>query len=263
MKKIALITLSGLFVIFVSWSQKKSVPPGELDLASMIQPIPTTAKFINDTSYIWCGKIVNSHIDQKYHLFYSRWPREYGFAAWVTSSEVAHAVSDSPFGPFEHKDVALPHRGSDHWDGMYTHNPTVHFFNGKYYIYYTGNIGDGKITSPKLNWTHRNNQRIGVAIAEDPNGPWQRFDHPIIDVSEDSTAHDAQMIANPSVTQMPDGRFLMVYKAVAKQRPQPFGGPVVHLTAIADKPEGPFVKQNKPIFTAEDVDLQLKRFRIE
>jgi predicted GH43/DUF377 family glycosyl hydrolase len=253
--KINLMFFAGVMIL-ISCTPKRSVPEyGELDINALIDLVPQSAKFINDTSFIWCGTMVKSHVDQKYHMFYSRWPREYGFAAWVTSSEVAHAVSDSPFGPFEHKDVALPHRGSDHWDGMYTHNPTVHFFNGKYYLYYTGNIGDGKITSPQLNWSHRNNQRIGVAIAEDPNGPWQRFDQPIIDIGTDTTAHDAQMVANPSVTQMPDGRFLMVYKAVAKKRPQPFGGPVVHLTAISDKPEGPFVKQNKPIFTAEDVDF--------
>jgi hypothetical protein len=77
----------------------------------MIQPIPTTAKFIDDSFYIWGGTLVKSHIDQKYHLFYSRWPREHGFYAWVTSSEIAHAVSDSPFGSFEFRDVALPHRG--------------------------------------------------------------------------------------------------------------------------------------------------------
>jgi predicted GH43/DUF377 family glycosyl hydrolase len=243
-------------IICSACAQKKnSIPPGELNLQTMIQPIPATAKFINDTSYIWCGTLVKSHIDQKYHLFYSRWPREYGFSAWVTSSEVAHAVSDSPFGPFQFKDVTLPHRGPKYWDGMYTHNPTVHFFNGKYYLYYAGNFGDGKITSPELNWSHRNNQRIGVAIADDPNGPWQRFDKPLIDISQDTMAHDAQMVANPSVTQMPDGRFLMVYKAVARKKPQPFGGPVVHLTAIAENPKGPFVKQNKPIFTAENVDF--------
>jgi hypothetical protein len=212
-----LFTIIVIFIILYSCSSNKSTVPGELNLASMIQPIPVTAKFINDTSYIWCGTLVKSHIDKKYHLFYSRWPREYGFSAWVTSSEVAHAVSDSPFGPFEFKDVTLPHRGAEYWDGMYTHNPTVHFFNGKYYLYYAGNFGDGKITSPQLNWTHRNNQRIGVAIADDPNGPWTRFDKPLIDISADTTAHDAQMVANPSVTQMPDGRFLMVYKAVARK----------------------------------------------
>lgn len=243
------------FLFWLCARKSKTILPEELDLHTMIQPVPTTAKFINDTSYIWCGTLVKSHIDQKYHLFYSRWSRKLGMAAWATHSEVAHAVSESPFGPFQFRDVTLPVRGAQYWDGMVTHNPTVHFYNGKYYLYYMGNYGDGKVTSPQLNWTHRNHQRIGVAIADDPNGPWQRFDRPLLDVSPDSTAYDAQLVTNPSVTQMPDGRFLMVYKAVAKKRPQPFGGPVVHLTAISDRPEGPFVKQNKPIFTAENVDF--------
>lgn len=253
---ILLILLFSMLTLNSSSAQQKNIlAPGELDLFSLVQPVPLSAKFINDSSYIWCGSLVKSHIDQKYHLFYSRWPREYGMNAWVTSSEVAHAVSDSPFGPFEHKDVTLPHRGLDYWDGMYSHNPTVHFFDRKYYLYYVGNFGDGKITSPQLNWSHRNNQRIGVAIADDPNGPWQRFDKPLLDISSDTTAFDAQMVANPSMTKMADGRFLMVYKAVGRQRPQPFGGPVVHLTAISDSPAGPFVKQNKPIFTVDDVDF--------
>lgn len=253
---ILLILLFSMLTLNSSSAQQKNIlAPGELDLFSLVQPVPLSAKFINDSSYIWCGSLVKSHIDQKYHLFYSRWPREYGMNAWVTSSEVAHAVSDSPFGPFEHKDVTLPHRGLDYWDGMYSHNPTVHFFDGKYYLYYVGNFGDGKITSPQLNWSHRNNQRIGVAIADDLNGPWQRFDKPLLDISSDTTAFDAQMVANPSMTKMADGRFLMVYKAVGRQRPQPFGGPVVHLTAISDSPAGPFVKQNKPIFTVDDVDF--------
>lgn len=255
MNNIALLIVSGIILLSGCVQQKKIIPPGELNLAAMLQPVPETAKFINDTFYIWGASLVQSHADHKYHLFYSRWPRRFGMAAWVTHSEVAHAVADSPFGLFKFRGIALPFRGSEFWDGMVTHNPTVHYFNGKYYLYYTGNYGDGKVTGPQLNWTHRNHQRIGVAVADNPDGPWKRFDRPIINISPDSTAYDAQMIANPSVTQMPDGRYLMVYKAVARKKPQPFGGPVVHLTAIAEKPEGPFIKQNKPVFSAANVDF--------
>lgn len=256
MNRTVSFTLLGFLYLCCSCEQAKSQgSPGDLDIQSMIRPVPATAKFINDTSFIWCGTMVKSHTDQKYHLFYSRWPRNLGMNAWVTHSEVAHAVADSPFGPFEFKNIALPARGKEYWDGLVTHNPTVHFYNGKYYLYYTGNTGDGIAMKNQLNWSHRNNQRIGVAVAENPNGPWKRFDKPIIDISPDTTAHDAQMMANPSVTQMPDGRYLMVYKAVARKKPQPFGGPVVHLTAISEQPEGPFVKQNKPVFTAENVDF--------
>ena len=105
---------------------------------------------------------------------------------------------------------------------------------------------------PQINWLHRNNQRIGVAVAENPNGPWQRFDAPVLDIThEDSLAHDALMTSNPSVCQMADGRILMVYKAVGKKFPLPQGGPVVHMVAIADTPTGPFKKYPDPVFTVE------------
>jgi hypothetical protein len=88
-----------------------------------------------------------------------------------------------------------------------------------------------------------------------PYGPWQRFDQPLIDVSADSMAHDALMVSNPSVTKMPAGKYLMIYKAVAKKLPMPMSGPVVHLMATAKNPKGPFKKQMNPIFTAKDFDF--------
>lgn len=236
-------------------SNKQEVQTCELNLQSIIQQVPESAKFINYSFFIWGGSMVKSHVDEKYHLFYSRWPRNLGMNAWVTHSEIAHAISDSPFGPFEFKNVALPVREKEYWDGLVTHNPTIHYFKGQYYLYYMGNTGDGKPTGNSLNWTHRNNQRIGVAIADDPNGPWERFSKPLIDVSPDTLAHDALMVSNPSVTKMANGKYLMIYKAVAKKGNMPFGGPVVHLTAIADNPEGPFFKQLKPVFTLQDLDF--------
>jgi len=175
--------------------------------------------------------------------------------AWVTHSEIAHAVSDSPFGPFEFKNIVLPVRGKEYWDGLVTHNPTIHYFNGNYYLYYMGNTGDGQANINGLNWTHRNNQRIGIAIADSPNGPWERFSKPLIDVSPDSLAHDALMVSNPSVTKMPNDKYLIDYKAVAKKGNMPFGGPVVHLTATANSPAGPFVKQMEPVFTEQGFDF--------
>ena len=171
--------------------------------------------------------------------------------AWVTHSEIAHGVSDNLFGTYQFKDIALPARGNTYWDGSTTHNPTIHKFNNKYYLYYMGNFGDGVNMKSSLNWTHRNNQRIGVAEATSLNGPWKRFDQPLLDVSDDSMAPDALAVNNPSIVQRPDGKILMVYKAIGKQKALPFGGPVVHLTALSESPTGPFVKNLKPIFTTE------------
>jgi hypothetical protein len=219
------------------------------DFSKLIQPVPKTSILAEDGYYVWGGSAVKGD-DGLYHMFYSRWKEEHGFNAWVTHSEIAHAISEKPEGPFKHKDIALPGRGAQFWDGLTTHNPTVQKFENKYYLYYMGTTGDG-IAMRNLNFIHRNNQRIGVAWAEDANGPWQRFDKPLVDVSPDELADDALMVSNPSVTQMRDGNFLIIYKAVAKHNDLPFGGPVTHQAAIAETPIGPIQKHNKRIFYKE------------
>ncbi|TWU41030.1 glycoside hydrolase family protein [Novipirellula artificiosorum] len=212
-------------------------------------PVPETARFRDPDFFIWGASMVQDEAGVC-HLFYSRWAKELGHNAWVTHSEIAHATSIDPLGPYTHVDVAFPTRGKSFWDGLCTHNPTVHAFEGKYYLYYMGNTGDGQ-TMTGLNWTHRNNQRIGVAVADHPNGPWRRCDAPLIDVGPDTESHDALLTSNPSICRRPDGKYLMVYKAVGRKRELPWGGPVVHLAATSDSPTGPFSKHPDPIFTAE------------
>ena len=223
------------------------------DLRIEFGKVARRSKFVSDEWSTWGASLVKGD-DGLYHMFYSRWPKAPGWN-WVTHSEIAHAVSDSPFGPFEHKDVALPARGAEHWDGLCTHNPTIHRFDDKYYLYHMGNTGDGRIVgAPEkqdLNWLHRNNQRIGVAVADDPDGPWTRFDKPLIDIGPGRNAPDSLMTSNPSVCRRPDGGYLHVYKAVGHQYDLPGGGPVVHCVAMSDSPTGPVEKRGEPVFTVE------------
>ena len=221
----------------------------DLDLAALLQPVPRTALFRDPEYYIWCGSMVRGD-DGKCHLFTSRWPRALGFAAWVTHSEIAHAVADHPLGPYRHHDVALPARGRAFWDGLCTHNPTILRFGSLYYLYYMGNTGDG-VAMPTINWLHRNNQRVGVAVAASPDGPWQRTPEPLIDVTPGF--HDELMASNPSVCARPAGGYLMVYKAVATRGKPPFGGPVVHVAATSDSPTGPFTKHPAAVFAKAGV----------
>lgn len=225
----------------------------DLNLNALLKPVPISAVVRDSAYFIWCGTMARGQ-DGICHLYYSRWKRELGFNAWVTHSEVAHATANDPLGPYTFQNVALPARGAQFWDGLCTHNPTVHEFGGRYYLYYMGNTGDGKNTK-ELNFTHRNNQRIGVAVADNPGGPWQRTDTPLIDVSKDSLASDALLTSNPSIAQRPDGGYLLVYKAVGKQRPGVFGGPVVHRVATSDSPTGPFKKYPKTVFNAKGTDF--------
>lgn len=238
-------------------AQAAEAPPpapdtaADYDFHAMLRPLPATAKFADPAFNIWCGSAVKGD-DGKYHLFYSRWPRELGHKAWVTHSEIAHAVSDSPFGPWRHRDVTLPARGPGFWDGSCTHNPTILRVGTKFCLYYMGNRGDGVVRQP-LNWIHRNHQRIGVAVADSPDGPWKRSYEPLIDVAADKDAPDALVVTNPSVALRPGGGILMIYKAVGLKRPEPFGGPVVHLVATAAQAAGPFEKRPGEVFGAKGV----------
>lgn len=194
-----------------------------------------------DDFFVWCGSMARSK-DGLCHLFFSLWPRGRGFEAWVTDSKIAYAQSKDPGGPYEFKSISLPGSGiSGAWDRDVTHNPTVLYKNGLYYLYYTGNYGNGEW------WTHRNHQRIGLAISENPEGPWKRSAKPLIDVENDGGL-DAVMCSNPTVTEMPDGRYIMIYKAVADKNPAPFYGPVHHRVAFSDSPEGPFLRHPEPVF---------------
>ena len=248
MKK-TILFLSLLFII-ASCGQSKQNISYKISMGT----VPNTGIFTdNDSITVWGASMVKGD-DGLFHIFYSRWPKKMGWA-WVTDSEIAHAVGKTPYGPFKFHDIALPRRGKEYWDGLCTHNPTIHKFGDKYYLYYMGNTGDGVNPcvpgKPKLNWVHRNNQRIGVAVADNPNGPWQRFDKPLVDSSADSLAIDGVMTSNPSVCRMKDDKILMVYKGVGAHFPAPNYGPVNHCVAIGETPIGPFKKYTKPVFTAK------------
>lgn len=229
-------------------STGKSAGKFNLSLA----PVPLRSRFSLAAYHVWCGSMVRDP-DGLCHLFYSRWPREAGFNAWATHSEIARATSADPLGPYVHQDVVLPERDARHWDGQTTHNPTILEHGGKYYLYYTGSTGDRRAaeTPDTWNWMHRNSQRIGIAVAPHPAGPWTRLDVPLVDPDANPAASDSLIVNNPAVTRRPDGGFLMIYKAVGRAEKLPFGGPVIHRVALADRPEGPFVKQPEPVFTRE------------
>lgn len=251
-KPVYFLVFTFLFGLILQISVGQNCRCRDIDFRAKMQKLPFSAKYSNDSLYIWGASLVKSESDGKYHLFYSQWPRKLGMKAWVTNSEIAHAVADSPTGPFKFSDVSLPSRGKEYWDGLVTHNPTVHYFDGKYYLYYMGTTGT---TDDREYWSFRNLQRIGVAVAESPFGPWKRSEQPLINVSADTQAHDGLMVSNPSVTKMSGGKYLMVYKAVSKRLKAPGYGPVVHLTAISGSPDGPFQKQMNPVFTVADTEF--------
>ncbi|MFC2112531.1 glycoside hydrolase family protein [Bacteroidota bacterium] len=176
--------------------------------------------------------------EEKVHVFYSRWPKEGG--SWLVDSEIAHAVADHPEGPYELLGTVMSGRGEGYWDANSIHNPSVYRVDGKYVMVYIGND-----ISTAQNWRSKapeaNSQRVGLAIADSPYGPWQRFDNPMIPADPDSMAWDGYCTVNPGFVKHPNGEFWIYYRAWDRNNDDRRKTGV----AFAKNLEGPYVKYEK------------------
>ena len=211
----------------------------KFDFNKLIKPVPPRAVLKMKNWVVWGGSVVFD--DGKYHMYFSRWPKGDKHKGWITDSEIAYAVSDDPLGPFEFQKTIIGKRGQKYWDADMAHNPNILKWKNKFYLYYTGNYGNGEF------WIHRNNQRIGVAVSDNPEGPWKRFDKPILDI--DQNGWDSLFTTNPSCCPTPDGGLILIYKAATdKKNTHSQDCPVAHGVAFAKDPVGPFQKKPDPIF---------------
>ena len=100
-------------------------------------PASRQGGFRLDGYWIWCGSVTTGD-DGLFHMFASRISKSLHFGMhWLTPSEIVHAVSPTPEGPYTFSDVALPARDPAFWDGRMTHNPAIVRHGGRYLVYYT------------------------------------------------------------------------------------------------------------------------------
>jgi hypothetical protein len=184
-------------------------------------PAPIGGGFEMDDYWVWCGSVVEA--DGEYHMFAARWPKSLPFFdGYLTYSEIVHAVSPTPEGPYSFSGVVLPARGENHWDGQITHNPTVHLIDGTYCLFYIGSTYRGDQPSHDLVWQQCHdktrtiasecypNLRIGVATAPTPVGPWIRKDEPILEPRDGKW--DSSVVTNPASCRGYDGSILLYYR---------------------------------------------------
>lgn len=209
--------------------------------------------------YNWGGSIIKES-ENRYHLFYSRWKKEYSFFGWLTHSEIAHATAKSPMGPWKYKETVLKGRGKGHWDAITAHNPKIKYFEGKYYLYYIAtNMGGEDYTDKDLvkiahtGYTHPNwkslrpNQRTGVAVANSLNGPWTRKDTPLVEPSGPITT----LTVNPAVDRGKDGKYYLIVKGDKPNEKRFIRNQAV---AVSQHPDGPFQIQEKPVIDYLDTE---------
>ena len=203
-------------------------------------PAPMDGGFRMDGYWVWCGSVIKGD-DGKYHMFASRWPKTTGFGPyWLTNSEIVHAVSDKPAGPYKFSDIALPPRGSEFWDGQMTHNPAIRKYKGTYLLYYTGTTYHGERPGPNnriseespLKIEAHQHERIGLATSRSPYGPWKRLEKPILDVRPNSW--EQYLVSNAAPVVLGNGKVLLYYKGVERLTVHAIG------LAVADRFDGEY-----------------------
>ena len=185
--------------------------------------------------HVWgASPIVDA--EGKIHLFAARWKTEHKFdPGWRSHSEIAHYVADCEEEPFRFVDVVLQGTGKKSWDKYGIHNPTIHKVGAHYVLLYISN--DDYHQPP-----HPGNQRIGMLLADNLNGPWKKAgkDGCILSPSTQSAnwTHNASNgVNNPALLQHPNGGFLLYFKSEGSKMG----------VAFAEHIEGPYVIYPEPV----------------
>jgi len=201
---------------------------------------PSAVLKIGDTYYVWYTKSVG---------------KTYGFATGDTSkkvfpwdkSEIWYATSkDGWYWEEQGRAVGRGPKGS--FDDRSVFTPEVMEYNGKYYLVYQ---------AVKAPYTNRCKNVVGMAVAESPDGPWVKLDHPILTPSDDGEwegeednrflakkqgSFDSQKVHDPTLIHY-RGKFYLYYKGERMGERILIGGREIRWgVAIADRPEGPYKK---------------------
>lgn len=218
----------------------------------------TTQGVLADPGYYVWGLSAFRAEDGRVHAYYSRWPKETGMKGWLYFSEVAHAVADSPASPFETTGVVLSSRHAGGWDAVNAHNPYVCYANGMVYLYYISNDlrQDYKATEmqpyPDKQWLLNSwdivpdRQRIGLAVAQNPAGPFVREKEPIVVPQRPFKS----IAVNPAVVYR-DGQFMMIMKGDDVRKEGIFR---IQFVGFSDRAEGPFKFDGESIYDKQQTE---------
>lgn len=225
-----------------------------------IGKVPLAGGFSQEDYWVWGSSTVKGD-DGLYHMYVSRWKKALPFfVPFMTDSEIVHATSETTCGPYQFSELALGKRGMQYWDGQSCHNPKIVRYKDKYILFYMGSthpfephpLGKKSDRAGKHCIVGRSNKRVGIAVANSPYGPWQRFDAPILPTKPNTFY--SFLTSNPSPVIHDDGSVLLMFKARAYEENAP-GNMTIGL-ARADNYLGPYeVIGDNPIFGPDNLGV--------
>ena len=118
------------------------------------------------------------------------------------------------------------------WEGASVFTPNILVAEGRYWLFYTG-------TSRPYKRPFNPDSKIGIAVSDSPDGPWERLTtNPALTNSDNPDDFDSHLIDDACLI-VRDGKYWLYYKG--RQLGKSPGQTQMGL-AIAEKPEGPYVK---------------------
>ena len=206
----------------------------------IIRRDPSAVLKINDVYYVWYTKGEGETIG-----FGSGDPSKKVFPWDLT--EVWYATSNDGW-VWKEQGLAVGRGPDGAYDDRAVFTPEIFAYEGKIYLVYQ---------VVKAPYVIRVKNKVGMAISDSPDGPWQKLSEPILEPADNGKwlgdeddrfaviekgDFDSHKVHDPCLMYYRD-KFYLYYKGERMGEAMTFGGREIKWgVAIADKPEGPYLK---------------------
>ena len=172
-------------------------------------------------------------IDDLFYVWYSKGTISPGYDAtvWYATSTDGKDWTE--------KGMALAKGTPGTWEGASVFTPNILVAEGRYWLFYTGTSREFKKGG------FNPDSKIGIAVSDSPDGPWERLEtNPALKNSDNAKDFDSHLVDDACLIKR-DGKYCFYYKG--RQLGKGPGQTQMGL-AIADKPEGPYVRsESNPV----------------
>ena len=165
-------------------------------------------------------------VDDVFYVWYSKGPISPGYDATVWYATSTDGLAWTEQGQ------ALAKGTPGTWEGASVFTPNILVAEDQYWLFYTG-------TSRPYEKPFNPDSKIGIAVADSPDGPWTRLtDQPAITNGAAAEDFDSHLVDDACLI-VRDGKYWCYYKGrqLGKAPSETQMG-----VAIADQPGGPYVK---------------------
>jgi len=184
-------------------------------------------------------------VGNKYYVWYTRMDSPVTSGYWGT---IWYATSEDEGHTWQEQGMSIGLGDEGAFDSHSVFTPNILAYKGKYYLYYTAVQPTPGNPNKEFEGNSTNDfTAIGLAVADSPDGPFIKVkNNPVLDISEVAEDFDSYRIDDAAML-VKDDKIWLYYK----------GRSIIHgkdgpkLTkmgvALADQPEGPFVKHPEPL----------------